>query len=220
MTGSNLEEDATVDGRVSRWKNHRPALLHAATEYALATGVADLTLRPLAAAVGTSITSLVRQFGSKDELIHEICRDLQGRMVVALQARRRATSDDPSEVLRALWRMWLTPEYMRQFAFLFELYGLALRYPDRYEWFANSVVEEWMTPFQETLIARGHSVDHARDLTTLVLATVRGLHLDVAATRDVARVDAAFELALQSLAPAFAVPPWGRTPSAPRPTPK
>ena len=149
MTRSKPGGETAVDGRVSRWKDHRPALLHAATEYALETGVADLTLRPLAAAIGTSITSLVRQFGSKEELIHEICRDLQNRMVSALHARRRTTAEDPMEALRALWRMWLTPEYMRQFAFLFELYGLALRYPDRYEWFANSVVEEWMTPFEE-----------------------------------------------------------------------
>jgi len=195
-----------VDGRARRWQTHRPALLHAATEYALETGVANLTLRPLAEAIGTSITSLVRQFGSKDELVHEICRDLQARMVVALQEVWSETAGDPAEVLRALWRMWLLPEYMRQFAFLFELYGLALRYPDRYEWFANSVVEEWMTPFEEALTAQGHNLDRARNLTTLVLGIVRGLHLDLAATQDIERVGAAFELALQSLAPALAPP--------------
>ncbi|WP_349426047.1 TetR/AcrR family transcriptional regulator [Microbacterium sp. LWS13-1.2] len=204
MTETGREPALAVDGRAKRWENHRPALLHAATEYALETGVAELTLRPLAQAIGTSITSLVRQFGSKDELIHEICRDLQARMVTALQELWRATAGDPAEVLRALWQMWLTPEYMRQFAFLFELYGLALRHPDRYEWFANSVVEEWMTPFEDALIAQGHDLDRARNLTTLVLGIVRGLHLDLAATQDVDRVNAAFELSLRALAPALA----------------
>jgi AcrR family transcriptional regulator len=197
------ESGVAVDGRTRRWENHRGTLLHAATEYALETGVADLTLRPLAKALGTSITSLVRQFGSKDELVHEICRDLQTRMVAALHERWRATAGDPAEVLRALWRMWLAPEYMRQFAFLFELYGLALRHPDRFEWFANSVVEEWMTPFEEALIARGHDLGEARNLTTLVLGIVRGLHLDIAATGDAERVNAAFELAVQTLTPAL-----------------
>ncbi|MBA8815568.1 AcrR family transcriptional regulator [Microbacterium halimionae] len=195
-----------IDGRAKRWEDHRPTLLRAATEYALDTGVSSLTLRPLAQAIGTSITSLIRQFGSKDELVQEICRDLQTRMVIALHDRWRATSGDPAEALRALWGMWLTPEYMRQFAFLFELYGLALRDPERYEWFANSVVEEWMEPFEQALLANGHSRAHARDLTTLVLGIVRGLHLDLAATNDLDRVNSAFEFALDSLAPAWATP--------------
>ena len=204
MSDHNAETSAAVDGRAKRWENHRPALLHAATQYALESGVANLTLRPLAQAIGTSITSLVRQFGSKDELVHEICRDLQTRMATALHDRWQQTSGDPTEVLRALWRMWLAPEYMRQFAFLFELYGLALRHPEQYEWFATSVVQEWMAPFEQALLAMGHTPAHAQDLTTLVLGIVRGLHLDLAATAEVDRVNSAFEFALTSLAPAWA----------------
>jgi AcrR family transcriptional regulator len=198
VTETDRERGVAVDGRTRRWENHRRALLRAATEYVLDTGVAEK--------IGTSITSLVRQFGSKDELVHDICRDLQARMAAALRERWRATAGDPAEVLRALWQMWLAPEYMRQFAFLFELYGLALRHPERYEWFADSVVEQWMTPFEEALIAQGHDVSHARNLTTLVLGIVRGLHLDLAATREVDRVNAAFNFALQTLQPALAAP--------------
>ena len=50
----------------------RLELLDAAYAYALDYGLADMSLRPLAAATGTSPRVLLYLFGSKDELIAEI----------------------------------------------------------------------------------------------------------------------------------------------------
>ncbi|WP_441963266.1 TetR/AcrR family transcriptional regulator [Mycolicibacterium houstonense] len=194
---------AAIDGRALRWEHRKPQLLQAATEYILENGVADMTLRPLGAAVGASITTLIRQFGSKEELIHEVCREIHGQMISAFDQFWARSDGRPVDVLRALWNLWLGPEYSRQFVFLFELYGLALREPDRYEWFAQSVVHDWKTPLENALRASGIDADKARDLATLVLGIIRGLYLENAATHGTDRVNSAFELALALLTPAL-----------------
>jgi len=176
-------------------------LLDAATSYALEVGVAELTLRPLAEAIGSSIASLNRQFGSKDGLVREVCQDLHSQMVRSLAESWTETSGQPAEVLRALWDLWLAPEYDRQFTFLFELYGMAVRHPERYTWFADSVVRDWMAPLEKALVANGHPADQARTVTTLVMAIIRGLRLDLAATGEVSRVDLAYDMALTILEP-------------------
>ena len=191
------------DGRARRWDHRRPELLAAATEYALEVGVANLTLRPLAEAIGTSITSLNRQLGSKDALVRDVCRELHAGMVHALEEVWARSAGRPTEVLRALWEMWLAPEYDRQFAFLFELYGMAIRDPERYVWFADSVVRDWLAPLEAALIGNGHSASDARTISTLVMAVIRGLRLDVSATRDIERVRDSYEMAMALLEPAL-----------------
>lgn len=81
----------------------------------------------------------------------------------------------------------------------FELYGLAIATPDRYGWFLDSVVAQWLDLIEGQL--RKMSGPHAATpaAATLILALFRGLHLDVIATDDVERVDAAFELAVSTL---------------------
>ncbi len=203
MVNAAQGESAPTDGRALRWEHRKPQLLQAATEYILENGVADMTLRPLGAAVGASITTLIRQFGSKEELIHEVCREIHGQMISAFDQFWARSDGRPVDVLRALWNLWLGPEYSRQFVFLFELYGLALREPDRYEWFAQSVVHDWKTPLENALRASGIDAGKAGDLATLVLGIIRGLYLENAATHGTDRVNSAFELALVLLTPAL-----------------
>lgn len=198
---ASTEGTSKVDGRVARWAHHKSDMLEAATSYALQVGVAELTLRPLAEAIGTSITSLNRQFGSKEGLVREVCQDLHSQMVRALEESWTKTSGHPVDVLRTLWDLWLAPQYDRQFAFLFELFGMAIRHPEQYTWFADSVVRDWMAPLEKALVANGHPADQARTVTTLVMAIIRGLRLDLAATGETNRVDQAYDMALALLEP-------------------
>ncbi|MGW8537997.1 TetR/AcrR family transcriptional regulator [Rhodococcus qingshengii] len=190
-----------TDGRTLRWAYRKTELLNAATDYALNTGVAELTLRPLGEAIGASITTLIRQFGSRDELIREVCQQIHSQAIEAFDQFWASRSGNPAEVLRDLWNLWLDPEYSRQFIFLFELYGLALRDPEHYEWFASSVVYDWIAPLEDALIADGVDAVKAKTLATVVVGIIRGLYLDMAATRDVDRVSAAYEMAVTLLDP-------------------
>jgi AcrR family transcriptional regulator len=174
-------------------------LLAAATEYVLDNGVANLTLRPLAAALGVTITTLIRHFESKEALVEEICRRIYRQLLDDLRADPELADRPSVETLRALWRRWQDPRQARQFTFIFELYGLALRDPERYLWFTRSVVAEALVPLEVGLVRDGSTPEEARNMGTVLLAVLRGLHLDLAATHDNDRVDAAFNLAVERL---------------------
>nr|ACL11848.1 putative TetR transcriptional regulator [Arthrobacter globiformis] len=198
------EQIEVVDGRTRRWEGRKSDLVHAAVEYVLDTGIAELTLRPLGAAIGVSNTTLIRQFGSKDEIIRVVCQQIHGQMVASLSGFWQRSEGRPADVLRALWTLWLAPEYARQFTFLFELYGLALRQPERFEWFASSVVYDWLRPLQDALVGEGVEPTEARTLSTLIMSIVRGLYLDMAGTHDVDRAGEAFEMAMRLIEPLVA----------------
>jgi AcrR family transcriptional regulator len=200
-------EPTNTDGRATRWEHRRPMLLAAATEYVLDHGVSNLTLRPLAAAIGVTIATVVRQFGSKEQLIEEVTRGINQQLLADLHNDPELTAGPPVETLRILWRRWLTPTEARKFSLMFELYGLALREPEKYRWFTDSVVREWgLTLVEGALIDSGSESGQAEIHGTLILAVLRGLQLDYAATHDTARISAAFEVAVALLAPAVGHP--------------
>jgi AcrR family transcriptional regulator len=55
-------------------------LVQAAVRYLADRGIADLSLRSLAAATGTSARLLIYHFGSKERLLAEVLAALQGRL--------------------------------------------------------------------------------------------------------------------------------------------
>ncbi|RIT55087.1 TetR/AcrR family transcriptional regulator [Mycobacteroides abscessus] len=188
-----------LDGRTSRWEHRRPELLSAVTEYVLANGVAGLTMRPLAEGVGVTITTLIRQFGSKDQLIEEVCRGIHATTLDTLITDPEFEGLSPRDTLDALWSRWLDPLQRRQFVFLFELLGMSFREPDRYRWFTESIVVDWIAPIEAALTAAGKPTGEARILATVVLALIRGLQMDLATTGDRRRIDAAYTAAIEAL---------------------
>ncbi|MEX3755779.1 TetR/AcrR family transcriptional regulator [Mycobacteroides abscessus] len=187
------------DGRTRRWEHRRPELLSAVTEYVLTNGVAGLTMRPLAEGIGVTIATLIRQFGSKDQLVEEVCRGIHATMLETLISDPELEGLGPRETLDTLWARWLDPAQARQFVFLFELLGLSLREPDRYRWFTTSIVADWAAPIEAALVTAGKSALEAGIMATVVLALVRGLQMDLATTGDRARVDAAYSAAMDAL---------------------
>lgn len=192
---------AVPDGRTTRWENRDGELLAAATDYVLDHGVASLTMRPLAEAIGVTITTLIRRFGSKDELVQQVCQKIHADMLDALAHDPELRELNPRQTLDVLWDRWLDPAQARQFAFLFELVGVSLRDPDRYAWFTASVIADWLSPIQEVLVAAGMDVEQARVFGTVVLSLLRGLHMDYAMTGDRERIGAAYRLVVDEIGP-------------------
>jgi AcrR family transcriptional regulator len=156
----------------------RRELLESAADYVCEHGLADLSLRPLAEALGVSPGSLLYHFGSKERLLIEIIREGRKR-----QQRLAAPTDD----LAALWRDWTAPRWLPLWRLFFEVYALALQHPERYPGFLDSAVGEWLD-----------AIDPSRDRdaradATLLLATFRGLLLDFCATGDRKRTGRAIE---------------------------
>lgn len=191
---------ARVDGRTLRFRHRRPELLAAATEYVLAHGIADLSLRPVAQAIGVTHATLLRHFSSKDELItcvlDKIRADLQAELTSDEEYRAARST---ARLLEVVWRRLCEPQAQRQFLLLFELVGHNGWQPDGERAMTRSVVTGWLDIIAERLIRDGWPPEDAPALATLVLAQIRGLQLDLLVTGDRERAERALDLSLRIL---------------------
>jgi AcrR family transcriptional regulator len=174
--------------------DRRDHLTEAIARYILASGLADLSLRPLAAELGTNPRMLLYYFGSKEELLAEGLRRIRlWQQEVAAEWFAEDQDDEPATMLRRSWE-WLSSKEAEPFMRLFfEVYGLALQDPGRYASFLEHVVIDWL-PVAETVLERaGVDERDRRSRATLLIAAHRGLLLDLLATGDKARIDASYE---------------------------
>src|SRR3982751_2586050 len=72
--------------------------------YFLDHGVANLSLRPLAAAVGTSARMLVHHFGSKEQLIAAVMARVRAHFQQLLQQVTGKNGHDAGHVMLNFWR--------------------------------------------------------------------------------------------------------------------
>lgn len=159
----------------------RRELLEGAVDFVIANGISDLSLRPLADALGTQAPVLLHHFGSKEHLVQEVLRGVRDRV---RSLGRSAETQNHRSGLGTVWAWVSDPAQGPLMRLFFETYGLALRHPDRYAEFLQHAVRDWL---DEPLAA----VDEIS--ATLAIATVSGLMLDLLTTGDSARVDDAFE---------------------------
>jgi len=175
----------------------RAELLDAVVDYTVEHGFSDLSWRPIAAALGVSTTTLVHRFGAKEQMLESILARLRERM---LAEARDALGDRPDlpRAARAAWTLTSQPRRGREFRLFFAVYGRALQAPHEFADFLQHVVADWMSALRD---AQGPQVDAATATrtATLVIATLRGLLLDLLATGDRDRVEDAAESFLSSL---------------------
>src|SRR5215470_7799227 len=170
----------------------RDRLLAAAVTQALHGGIADLSLRELAAAIGTSHRMLIYHFGSREGLLAAVTRQVEERERAAL-LDSALTIDDA----RAAWRRLSDPSLWPQERLFFELYAHALLGRPGTAEFLAGIVENWVGPIAERLTWAGAEERTARADARLAVAVARGLLLDLLATKDRAGVDDAFERFLE-----------------------
>jgi AcrR family transcriptional regulator len=168
----------------------RTELLAKLLDYSATHGLSETSLRPLASAVGSSPRMLLYFFGSKEGLVREVhmhARGIQLQLLAdAIEGRSR------HEALRALWEWLSDPAHHNVVRFFFESYARSLHdHGGAWNGFGESSVREWLPHIREAL---GSSDAEA----TLVLAALRGLMLDLVATGDRERVNAAFERLLMT----------------------
>jgi AcrR family transcriptional regulator len=177
----------------------RAELLERCYGYVLAHGLAGVSLRPLAAAVGSSPRVLLFLFGSKDALV----RALLARARAEETALLDAVPGDGGAVAvgRQVWA-WLSADPHRGLLRLWvESYARSLIEPDGpWAGFAHSTVEDWLALLAAAQPARGRSGRAAVTERTLVLAVLRGGLLDLLATGDRERVTRAVMAGLDAVA--------------------
>ncbi len=197
--------DSPVDGRRSRHEPRKKDLLAAAVDYVFAHGLGGLSIRPLAAALGISHRTLLYHFGSKEELVVAVLKEVRERERL-LFAVRTADPDTASAVayVRSAWRRFSDPERAGFFRLWFEVYGMALQEPEVYGAFLEGVATDWLPLIEGVLVRDGCPPERAPALATLILDGVRGLQLDLLAGGDPARVHDAFEWLIAGLRGALA----------------
>jgi AcrR family transcriptional regulator len=175
-----------------RTSQARERLLAAAVHHALEAGIADLSLRQIAAAIGTSHRMLIYHFGSREGLLVAVTQAVEERERAALMESGLTPED-----ARRSWERLSDPSLWPQERLFFELYTYALLGRPGTEGFLDGIVESWVAPVADALVKAGADEWTARADARLGLAVVRGLLLDLLATGDRAGVNDAYERFLQ-----------------------
>jgi AcrR family transcriptional regulator len=171
----------------------REKLLTAVVDVALADGIADKSLRSIAAAAGTSHRMLIHHFGSREGLLVEVIRAVEARQRAALAELGAESNEVSTERTERFWRHLRSPDLAPQERLFFEVYGQALQGRQWATPLLDGIVEDWVGPVAAMLETYGTSRQTARTVARLWVAVGRGLLLDVLATGDDAEVDAAMQ---------------------------
>ena len=181
----------------------RPGELRdAIVRYLIKHGLAGLSLRPLAKALGCTPRVLLYHFGSKEKMVAEVLAQVRQRQRATYNQIEAANF---AEACRAIWKLMSAPDSEPLFRLFFEIYGVALRHPRRYRIFLRDTMEDWLGLIADELCREGHPHAQARAFATIVLAGLRGFMLDFCTTHDRKRLDHAVKLwlgALDSMLPA------------------
>ena len=175
----------------------RAELLDAAVDYTVEHGFSELSWRPVAAALGVSTSTLVHHFGTKEQMLVAILGRLRER-ILAATSDRAGEQPGLAAAARTAWTRTSDPQRGAEFRLFFAVYGRALQAPQQFAGFLERVVADWMSALID---AQGPGTDPATATrtATLVIATIRGLLLDLLATGDRARVQDAAESFLATL---------------------
>jgi AcrR family transcriptional regulator len=171
----------------------RQQLLDDAIDYVAGHGLTDLSLRGLAAELGTSHRMLIHHFGSKEELWVAIIRQVEQRQLASIGDLAPDPSASFEDTMRAWWRHISDPSLWPNERLFFEVYGQALHRRSPTSELLDGIVESWVEPAARMAVGMGVPPDEAHAFARLGVAVTRGLLLDLLATEDRAGVDAAME---------------------------
>jgi AcrR family transcriptional regulator len=174
-------------------KGPRERLLDAAIDHVAQHGIGDLSLRGLAAALGTSHRMLIHHFGSKERLWVEIVRTVEQRQRALLADLLADAGADLRGSMRAWWKHISDPALWPNERLFFEIYGQALQGRRHTVELLDGIVDDWLEPVTEINMSLGIPRREARAHARLGVAVTRGLLLDLLATRDAAGVDDAMD---------------------------
>jgi AcrR family transcriptional regulator len=171
----------------------RERLLAAAMEHVAQHGVGNLSLRRLAAELGTSHRMLIYHFGSREGLLIEVIRAVEAQQRAALAELLLDEEAPPAETMRRMWGRVADPALWPNERLFFEVYAQALQGSPHALPLLDGIVENWVEPLTRIAVAQGRPEAEARAEARLGVAVTRGLLLDLLATGDREAVDAAME---------------------------
>jgi AcrR family transcriptional regulator len=181
-------------------ESRRDVLLAACTDHVLTEGLIGLSLRPLAAAVGTSDRMLIYHFGSRAGLVAEIIDESTNRSVAYLGGLA-ASRTVRAGVLR-LWQAYTEPPLYACNLIYVQAAASGYLGQEPYRSSVRDSNARWAGAMRDWFVRCGAPRSRVDRITQLVESALLGFHVDLAtespdelsrAVRDLA--DAAHALA-------------------------
>ena len=175
----------------------RDRLLEQTIVYVSEEGIADLSLRTLGSALGTSHRMLIYHFGSKEGLLAAVIAELErGHRELLVELM-----DDPEmtvpELARELWTRVSAREMWPFARLFFEIYAHGAQGRPHARPLLDAALEPWFDAITELHRRQGMSPARARAHAHQGIAVTRGLLLDLIATGERRDVDRAMKLQIE-----------------------
>lgn len=173
--------------------NRRHELLEEIVDAFLASGTAELSLRPLAEKVGTSARLLIYHFETKEKLVTAALEQVRLRVEESLKAR--SAREKPASLREFLFMFWdwaTQKSNQNYFRLLFEVDGIAM-FNDKFSKGARRDGDTiWIAMIERASAAspvggEAFSANATLIRATLIRATMSGLLQDFLSTGDLKR---------------------------------
>lgn len=152
----------------------REALLAGLVDHVLREGVGTLSLRPLAAAVGTSDRMLIYYFSSRDGLLAAVLGAVGEQLRTGLTGALPVDRVPPDRLVASAWELVQDPSLEPHLRLYLEVCGPAVRGREPFRRVAGQVAEAWLAWVGERLDV---PPAQTREAAAGVLAVVDGLLL-------------------------------------------
>ncbi len=170
-------------------------LLDQVVAYLAEHGLAQTTLRPMAATLGVSINRLMHHFGSKDELITAaLARAIDVQIDVQRKWLQRTPRLTQVDLYRRWWK-WLcdSPGNLSLVRLNYEAATLEPSVTGLAGDVRADQIGVWRHDVEQRLVAEGLKPERAALEASLIKATFTGLAMDLFATGDTRRLTRAVE---------------------------
>lgn len=204
--GSAPDDSARTDSA------RKQQLLELAYAHVLDHGLADMSLRPLAEAIGSSPRVLLFLFGSKDALVQALlarARQDETGMLEAVHAAR--PEHGLARTGELVWSWLADPGHRKLLTLWVEGYSRSLSGgTGPWAGFAERTIADWLEVFAAAQPPARRDTPEGLSERTLLLSVLRGALLDLLASRDERRTTAAVTAHLRTLEPRSDDPPAHR----------
>jgi AcrR family transcriptional regulator len=176
-------------------------LLEAAYRYALTHGLAEMSLRPLAAEIGSSPRVLLYLFDSKDGLVRALlARARVDELEMLAGLRSESAGAGLGEAVIGIWEWLADPSHRDLLGLWLEGYSRSVADPSGpWAGLAEQTVSDWLAVLEQFQDEAERATAEGVGRRTAALAILRGGLLDLLATGELTRVDPAIRRQIRSL---------------------
>jgi AcrR family transcriptional regulator len=159
----------------------REDLLDQVTDHVFEHGLIGLTLRPVAAAIGTSDRMLIYHFGSRDALVAAVVTRAEDRAIGAVDALPGAA--DVRQGVNALWAALQTDPLHRATDIYVQAAATGLIGQEPFATIVREANERWVRALGDYLARCGAPRERVVRVVRLVDSSLYGFHLDLSTDR-------------------------------------